>query len=88
MKRYYAHYTFIYPDIFLTNHILEIAQDDTLLKYYPFEREVAQTEFHSGLQVFIPHTIIASINVEELFRSKDELKGFLLSDCLIRSFTV
>lgn len=54
MKRYYSHYTFIYPDIYLRNHIVEIDDDMKSISFYPFEREIERTEFYSGLLAFIP----------------------------------
>lgn len=88
MKRYYAHYTFIYPDIFLKNHIVEIADEGAIAGYYLFERELSHTEYHSGIQVFLPQSLLNNIEIEDLINSYTELKDFTSEDCLIRSFEV
>jgi len=54
MKRYYSHYTFIYPDIFLRNHIVEIDTNNKIGGYFPFEAEIEKTAFYSGLLLFLP----------------------------------
>lgn len=54
MLRYYSHYTFIYPNTFLKNHIVETDGQGHILKLFPFENEIAKTEFYSGLLIFIP----------------------------------
>lgn len=53
-QRYYSHYTFIYPDILLKNHIVELDNDGFMVNVFPFEKEVERTEFYSGLLAFIP----------------------------------
>ncbi|MBF0647779.1 hypothetical protein IR083_02960 [Dysgonomonas sp. GY75] len=54
MKRYFSHYTFIYPDIYLRNHIVEVSDDMKQISFFPFDREIERTEFYSGLLIFIP----------------------------------
>ncbi|SBW05884.1 hypothetical protein [uncultured Dysgonomonas sp.] len=54
MKRYFSHYTFIYPDIYLRNHVVEISDDMKQISFFPFDREIERTEFYSGLLIFIP----------------------------------
>lgn len=54
MKRYFSHYTFIYPNIYLRNHIVEVSGDMKLISFFPFDREIERTEFYSGLLIFIP----------------------------------
>lgn len=54
MLRYYSHYTFIYPDIYLKNHIVETDGKGHIIKVFPFTDEIEKTEFYSGLLIFIP----------------------------------
>ncbi len=54
MKRYYSHYTFIYPDIYLKNHIVEMDDEGNIDRFFIFEKEIEKTEFYSGLLVFLP----------------------------------
>ena len=87
--RYYAHYTFIYPDKFFTNHVLELDSDSYLISVYPFDKETSQTLFHSGIQVFIPDNLSVDISLDEIIRLKPELKNLYdESDVLIRRFRV
>jgi hypothetical protein len=60
MKRYYSHYTFIYPDISLKNHIVELNDNDEITTYFPFGTEIEKTEFYSGLLIFLPDTVSAT----------------------------
>lgn len=71
MHRYFSHYTFIYPDIYLKNHIVEMDDDGHIVRYFPFEKEIEKTEFHSGLLMFVQK----GINVDEkiLFKVQDQL---------------
>jgi|GEM_PF-2601519 hypothetical protein len=54
MKRYFSHYTIIYPALFLKNHITELDEENRLICYYPYENEIRNTEFYSGLLIFTP----------------------------------
>jgi len=54
MKRFYSHYTFIYPDIHLKNFILELDCDNHITNCFPFEKEIENTCFYSGLLIFVP----------------------------------
>ncbi len=54
MKRYFSHYTYIYPDIFLKNHVVEADETDRIIRVFPFEKEIEKTEFYSGLLAFLP----------------------------------
>lgn len=58
MKRYYAHYTFIYPDTYLKNMVVELGDDNKITCIMPFEKEIERTEFFSGYIFFIPSAII------------------------------
>lgn len=55
MKRYFSHYTFIYPDILLKNHVLELSEGDVV--FYQYTHEIANTEFYSGLIICLPENI-------------------------------
>lgn len=57
MKRYYSHYSYIYPDIYLKNHIIEMNDIMHIVRCLPFEKETADTIFHSGTLIFIPEEI-------------------------------
>ncbi|GEM_PF-6227987 len=67
MHRYFSHYTFIYPDIYLKNHIVEMNDDGHIVRYFPFEKEIEKTEFHSGLLMFVPK----DITLDEILYMKD-----------------
>ena len=65
MKRYFSHYTYIYPDIYLKSHIVEMDDDGKIIRWFPFEREIEKTEFYDGVVVFVPEgkeDIIASLH--------------------------
>ena len=89
MKRLYAHYTFIYPDKYLENYVVELNRQGFILSYYPFEKEMANTEFFSGLQVFIPVSFMGNIKNEQLCQLEPRLKKLLIEkNVLIRSFSI
>lgn len=71
MQRYFSHYTFIYPDIYLKNYIVEMDDDGHFVRYFPFEKEIEKTEFHSGLLMFMQKGI--NVDKEILFRVQDKL---------------
>lgn len=54
MKRYYSHYTFIYPNIYLKNYIIEVNDKGQITNAFSFRSEVEKTEFYSGLLLFYP----------------------------------
>lgn len=54
MLRYYSHYTFIYPDIYLKNCIVEIGEGGKISHLYSYQHEIEKTEFYSGLLIFMP----------------------------------
>lgn len=53
MKRYYSHYTYIYPDLFLKNCIVETDDEYRIISVFPFSKEIEKTEFYSGLLLFV-----------------------------------
>jgi hypothetical protein len=57
MRRYYSHYTFIYPNICLKNHIVELDDEGRIAGYFPFVKEIEKTEFHAGLLIFLPDNV-------------------------------
>lgn len=57
MKRYYSHYIYIYPDIFLKNHIVELDDESRIVKFFPFEKEIEKTEFYSGVLICVPKNL-------------------------------
>ncbi|MDR0824524.1 MAG: hypothetical protein LBN74_05480 [Prevotella sp.] len=67
MKRYFSHYTFIYPNIYLKNHVIE-TDDEKIVQAFPFDKEIAMTEFYSGLLLFVPPGIEFDNKIEVLLR--------------------
>lgn len=69
MRRFYSHYTFIYPDIYLKNHIVETSDNLEIIRVFPYEREIEKTEFYSGWLAFVPegevvNNDILSVSIE------------------------
>ncbi|GAB6012165.1 hypothetical protein [Viscerimonas tarda] len=87
MKKYYAHYTFIYPDKFLKNTVVEMDAENRIVACYAFERETQGTLFHSGLQVFIPENKMAAVGQTELLVAEPRLAPYL-DDALVLSYRV
>ena len=88
IKKYYAHYTYIYSaGLFFKNYVVELDDAGYIKDYFPFEKETANTEYHSGLQLFVPeHT--GTVNIEEIKLSDPVLNDFSEADILIRRFLV
>lgn len=79
MKRYFSHYTIIYPTHFLKNHITELDDDKHLIRYYPYESEIRNTEFYSGLLIFTPEELALDFSLMQDYWSKgqiDKLESF------------
>lgn len=57
MKRYYSHYTYIYPDTYLKNTIVELDNANNIVNVFPFEKELEKTEFRSGILFFVPNSM-------------------------------
>lgn len=57
MKRFYSHYSFIYPDVYLKNYIVEVGENNHITACFLFEREIENTSFYSGLLLYIPQNI-------------------------------
>lgn len=76
MKRYYSHFTFIYPDIYLKNHIVEMDSNGRIVRCFPFEKEIERTEFYSGLLAFIPKDMeLSEISID--FVKRDYSKSII-----------
>lgn len=71
MKRYYSHYSFIYPDIYLKNSVVEIDQDNCIVSCFPYEKEIERTSFYSGLLLYIPVGI--SVDKSYIRQIKDKI---------------
>ncbi|MDR1092417.1 MAG: hypothetical protein LBL79_15220 [Prevotella sp.] len=54
MRRYYSHYTFIYPDTYVKNCIVEMDDNRKILRFFPFTKEMEKTEFYTGHLLFLP----------------------------------
>jgi len=71
MRRYYSHYTYIQPDIYLKNHIVGIDDEGRILDIFPFEKEIERTEFYSGLLLFIlDKEVVSKTFIEEVKRQR------------------
>lgn len=70
MKRFYSHYTYIHPDIYLKNVIVELDDQYQIATVTPFEKEIANTEFYSGWLLLIPQNetkaIVASLHLNKV----------------------
>lgn len=78
MKRYYSHYTFIYPDIYIKNHIVEMDDNRRIIRIFPYHKEVEKTEFYSGLLIFLPDNIPFSKEIKKNIGKS----GFSKHECL------
>jgi hypothetical protein len=87
-RNYYAHYTFIYPDIFLKNHVVSVDAGGHITGHHAFKEETPNTLFHSGLQVFIPQSMVENITHSDLLQLEPLLEPLLNEDTLIRGFGV
>lgn len=88
MAKYFSHYTFIYPNIHLTNHIVEFDAGDRLVNYFPYERQISGTVFVSGLLICLPHNMVLS-EVKDTLLKNELYRGLIeRGSMLIRSFTV
>lgn len=47
-RRYYSHYIYIYPNIYLKNTIVEFDAENKISDIFLFEKEIEKTEFYSG----------------------------------------
>ncbi|MBD8388807.1 hypothetical protein [Dysgonomonas sp. BGC7] len=73
MKRFYSHYTFIYPDTYLKNNVVELDSENKIVRYFPFCREIEKTEFYSGLLIFYPGNINITENLKTQIYSYFEI---------------
>lgn len=77
MKRYYSHYTFIYPDIYVKNYIVEMDNNGKIIRIFPYNKEIEKTAFYSGILAFIPER---EFSERELFVSQKESWDSPVSD--------
>jgi hypothetical protein len=68
MRRYYSHYTFIYPDIYLKNHVVETNTEYQIIRIFPFDKEIERTVFYSGLLLFLPDDTHPEIDIENMMK--------------------
>jgi len=89
MKRYFSHYTYIYPDIYLKSHIVEMDDDGKIIRWFPFEREIEKTEFYDGVVVFVPEgeTFDKEVMIPVMIKS-DFLSSVTLPDLSNISYNV
>lgn len=52
-RRFYSHYSFIYPDLYLKNVVVELNNEGRIDSIFPFEKEIENTEFYSGKIYFL-----------------------------------
>lgn len=74
MKRYYSHYTFIYPDTYVKNYIVEMDDNRKIIRVFLYNKEVEKTEFYSGLLLLLPDNVPFT---KELF---SDIKNLPLSE--------
>lgn len=73
-RRFFSHFTFIYPDLFLKNVIVELNDQGRISAIFPFEKEIENTEFYSGKLFYLPVGITALNHTQipaENYRSID-----------------
>lgn len=71
MKRYYSHCTFIYPEVYIKNHIVEVDDNRRIVRVFPYDKEVEKTEFYSGLLMFLPHSVPFTKELQENIKKSD-----------------
>jgi hypothetical protein len=86
-RNYFAHYTFIYPDIFLKNQVISMDEDGRITGHHTFTEETPNTLFHSGLQVFVPENKAAAVDRTELLVAEPRLAPYL-DDAQVLSYRV
>ena len=74
MKRFFSHYTFLYPVLFLRNVVVELDDSNRLLAYYPFQEEVRNTEFYSGLLLFSVAEVHLNLTLIKYYWEQHELE--------------
>lgn len=88
MKKYFSHYTFIYPNTHLANHIVELDDNDRIISYCPYEKQLSETSFVSGLLILLPQGIEFAEVKDELLRNKVYAGLIERSSFLVRSFSI
>lgn len=72
MKKYYSHYTFIYPDKYYKDVVVELNEINNIIRVFPFEEEIENTQFYPGIIVYIPNS--SKINPFVIDYAKDQMK--------------
>lgn len=89
MRRYYSHYTYIYPDICLKNHIVEVDDEaEKIIRYFPFEKEIENTEFYSGLLIFLPLDVSINNHLDSIKNILDDYSHLQFEDFVNSSFLI
>ena len=70
MKRYYSNYTYIYPDQYLENEVVELDDANNILSVQPFEKELENTKYHQGLLLFVPNTLRVSTHLIDFTKQR------------------
>lgn len=60
IRRFYSHYTFIFPDICLKDVVVELDSENHIKLVFPFEKEIENTQFYSGFLIYLPQDISPS----------------------------
>lgn len=86
-KRFFSHYTFIYPNLFLKSHVVEELSNG-ILNYYPYTHEIANTEFHSGLLIYLPENLLLENVYGDIVKDQTFADLINRKAYLIRSFRI
>lgn len=84
-RRIYSHYSFIYPNQHYKNVVIELTKDNRIIRIFPFEKEIEDTEFYSGRVFYLPVEVFVSdidMNAENKAHTLSEEKN--LSDNITR----
>lgn len=79
MKRFYSHFTYIYPDTYLQNTIVELDATNNITDVFTFEKELEKTTFYSGILFFVPNTLQITPYVIE-YTKKQFIERFGIED--------
>lgn len=83
MKRYYSHYTYIHPNIFLKNCVVETDNECRIVSAFPFSKEIEKTEFYSGLLLFIEPQVSLTEDIYVKLKQADfKLQSLTLSSAI------
>lgn len=71
IRRFYSHYTFIFPHIYLKDVVVELDSENHIKLVFPFEKEIENTQFYSGLLICLPQDIPLSTTLLNEVKSKE-----------------